>query len=143
MPVNHANKFLKSIHTGVVSSELFSRASYGSHNSRSWNSQSTRLKEPFSPSCWLVCFGIFWNILEYFGIFWNILEHFGIFWKILNILENFRILWNISVSLRFFRLYSISFHGYLECSCIFWNIKIDHVWSILDIYIPIWTSLSV
>ena len=39
MPVNYAKEFLNSLHTGVVFSELFSRASNGRHYSRSWNFQ--------------------------------------------------------------------------------------------------------
>ena len=39
MPVNYEKEFLKSIHTGVVFWELFSRASIGPHYSRSWNFQ--------------------------------------------------------------------------------------------------------
>ena len=39
MPVNYRKEFLKSLHTGVVLSELFSRASNGCQYSRSWNFQ--------------------------------------------------------------------------------------------------------
>ena len=39
MPVNYAKEFLNSLHTGVVFSELFSRASNGRQYSRSWNFQ--------------------------------------------------------------------------------------------------------
>ena len=37
--INYAKEFLNSLHTGVVFSELFSRASNGCHYSRSWNFQ--------------------------------------------------------------------------------------------------------
>ena len=37
--INYAKEFLNSLHTGVVFSELFSRASNGRHYSRSWNFQ--------------------------------------------------------------------------------------------------------
>ena len=37
--INYAKEFLNSLHTGVVFSELFSRASNGRRYSRSWNFQ--------------------------------------------------------------------------------------------------------
>ena len=37
--INYAKEFLNSLHTGVVFSELFSRASNGRQYSRSWNFQ--------------------------------------------------------------------------------------------------------
>ena len=39
MPVNYAKEFLNFVHTGIVFSELFSRASDGRRYSRSWNFQ--------------------------------------------------------------------------------------------------------
>ena len=39
MPVNYTKEFLNSLHTSIVFSELFSRASNGRQYSRSWNFQ--------------------------------------------------------------------------------------------------------